>query len=117
MGGFDVAEIQGTLDLRLTATGDRFLALDGDRAEAVSAGEVAYADGPEILTRHLLWRQARRALISPATLDVVLLSEALPASRVSAEAMVDEFSRSLGEHFSVEAVTTVVDAVGPSFEA
>jgi DNA/RNA-binding domain of Phe-tRNA-synthetase-like protein len=116
VGGFDVGAVRGTLDLRVTVEGDRFLPLDGERAEAVPAGEVAYADGADVLTRHLLWRQSRRALIAPATRDVILLSEALPASPVPADEMAVEFARSLSSHLGVVAVTAVVDADTPSFE-
>jgi DNA/RNA-binding domain of Phe-tRNA-synthetase-like protein len=76
-GGFDLVQLHGPLELRLTRAGDRFLALDAEAAVDVPPGEVAYADAETILTRHFVWRQARACLIVPATRDVVLLSEVL----------------------------------------
>ena len=76
-GGFDLAEIVGPLELRLSRAGDHFTPLDGDEPVAVPPGEVAYADGTTILTRHFVWRQARTALIGPETRSVVLVSEVL----------------------------------------
>jgi DNA/RNA-binding domain of Phe-tRNA-synthetase-like protein len=78
-GGFDLAGIDGDLELRLSREGDHFEPLGGGRAEPVPAGEVSYAVGTEILTRHFVWRQARRAALLPSTTDVLLLSEILGA--------------------------------------
>jgi DNA/RNA-binding domain of Phe-tRNA-synthetase-like protein len=74
-GGFDLDQLGGPLALRLTRAGDHFTALDADAPLPVPAGEVAYADGQTVLTRHFVWRQARVGLITPATRAVVLLSE------------------------------------------
>lgn len=76
-GGFDLDHVAGPLELRLTRAGDHFTALDEDAPLPVPPGEVAYADGPTILTRHFVWRQARTALITPATRSVFLVSEIL----------------------------------------
>ena len=43
----------------ITRPGDEFTALDAGEAEVVAPGEVAYASGNVILTRHFIWRQAR----------------------------------------------------------
>lgn len=117
VGGFDVEAVGSRLDLRLSRQGDTFTALDAAAPLAAPPGEVSYAAGGEILTRHLLWRQSRRALIGPGTSDVVLLSEALPAIEPDmAERMAHAFARSLAEHFAVEAATGVVDKDRPTFE-
>jgi DNA/RNA-binding domain of Phe-tRNA-synthetase-like protein len=76
-GGFDLDHVAGPLELRLTRPGDHFTALDEDAPLPVPPGEVAYADGPTVLTRHFVWRQARTALITPATRSVFLVSEIL----------------------------------------
>src|SRR5262249_19213259 len=77
VGGFDCAEIVGPLELRLTQRGDTFLALDGEKPVEVPPDEVAYANGHTVLTRHFVWRQARTALLTPTTREVVLVSEVL----------------------------------------
>jgi DNA/RNA-binding domain of Phe-tRNA-synthetase-like protein len=77
VGGFDLAGIVGPLELRRSREGDRFTALDAAEPVAVPPGEVAYADGSTILTRHFVWRQARTALIGAGTRSVVLVSEVL----------------------------------------
>jgi DNA/RNA-binding domain of Phe-tRNA-synthetase-like protein len=117
VGAFDVGGLGGPLELRLTRDGDVFVALDRDEPLAVPPGEVAYAVGCDVLTRHLLWRQSRRALVTPATRDALLLSEALPASPEPAEALVEDFRTALAAHFDAIAVSTVIDAGTPSFIA
>lgn len=63
-GGFDLAEVGSELRLRLTRDGDLFTALDEPAPLEVGAGEVAYAAGTTVLTRHFVWRQARTGLIN-----------------------------------------------------
>ena len=76
-GGYDLAEIDGDLEVRLTRDDDTFRALDQSGPEPVPPGELAYACGDDVLTRHLVWRQSERALIRPDTHDAVLVSEAI----------------------------------------
>ncbi len=76
-GGFDVAALGEHLELRLTVDGDHFQALDDQQQSDVPAGEVAYASGNAVLTRHFVWRQARRGLITNGTEAALLVSEVL----------------------------------------
>ena len=76
-GVFDLDAIRGDVDLRRTREGDRFTALDADAPENVPPGEIAYADGSTILTRHLVWRQAREGLVREGTRNAMVLSEVL----------------------------------------
>ena len=52
-GGFDMAGTPAPLEVRLTRLGERFQALDEDTPTQVEPGEVAYAVGSVLLTRHL----------------------------------------------------------------
>jgi DNA/RNA-binding domain of Phe-tRNA-synthetase-like protein len=113
-GGFDLAVVSGPLELRLTRAGDTFTALDAETSEAVPPGEVAYADGSTILTRHFVWRQSRAGLIAPATRDVFLVSEILgEVGKQVAEAMVDDFHIGLEHTFRVPSKTWLLDADSP----
>ncbi len=53
-GGFDLEDIDGPLELRLTRQKDTFQPLDGSSEVGVEPGEVAYACGNEILTRYFI---------------------------------------------------------------
>jgi DNA/RNA-binding domain of Phe-tRNA-synthetase-like protein len=79
-GGFDMGGTSAPLEVRLTRLGERFQALDEDTPNQVEPGEVAYAAGSVLLTRHLCWRQARTHLMQPGTRDAFLVSEVLPAA-------------------------------------
>ena len=119
-GGFDLGEIDGPLVLRLTRPGDTFVALDAEQPLATPPGEVAYANGQTVLTRHFVWRQARTALISRKTRDVFLVSEILGEvlaldSRV-ADAVLTDFQQGLSEVFGVESQGAVLDAKHTAFE-
>ena len=110
-GGFDLAQVEGPLELRLSRPGDQFLALDADEPLDVPPGEVSYAAGQTILTRHFVWRQARAGLIGPATREVFLVSEVLgEVGREVAEAVLAAFRDGLREHFGVTSQTFLVDA-------
>lgn len=110
-GAFDLGQLHGPLELRLTRAGDQFVALDGGAPVSVPPGEVAYADGATILTRHFVWRQARTGLVERSTRDVLLLSEVLgEVGRDVAEAVLAEFRAGLRDYFGVEAPAWLMDA-------
>jgi len=114
-GGFDLAHVAGPLELRPSRAGDAFAALDAAAPEAVPPGEVSYADGATILTRHFVWRQARAALLVPETRDVFLVSEILgEVGAETAEAVRADFERGLREHFGVAARGRVLDEAHPA---
>ena len=114
-GAFDLGEISGPLELRLTRPGDHFLALDATEPLELPPGEVCYADGATILTRHFVWRQSRIAAITPDTKDVFLVSEILgEVGQEVAEAVRDDFASGMRAHFGVPAQSWIVDAQHPA---
>jgi DNA/RNA-binding domain of Phe-tRNA-synthetase-like protein len=113
-GGFDLDELDAPLELRLSREGDTFVALDETTPLAVPAGEVSYATGATILTRHIVWRQARTALITPQTRRLILVSEVLAElGEAAAAAVCAEFARGLRDYFGVPAQTWVVSVHAP----
>lgn len=116
-GGFDLAEVLDPLELRLSDAGDEFMALDEEEPLAVPSGEVSYATGKTILTRHIVWRQAKTALITPETHNVILVSEVLADLGPDASvAVAADFAHGLRELFGVASQTAVVDATHPTVE-
>jgi DNA/RNA-binding domain of Phe-tRNA-synthetase-like protein len=109
-GGFDIDSLRGDLELRLTVAGDTFEPLDGSGWEPVPPGEVAYADGSMVVTRHLMWRQSRHALIRPETRNAIFLSEALPDEAGLPERVAGELEGGLRQHFGAATRWTVLDA-------
>lgn len=111
-GAFDLAALDGQpLELRLTREGDTFTALDAADAEAVPPGEIAYAVGSTVLTRHFVWRQSREGLVVPETDDVVLLSEVLgEVGPAVADAILADFLAGLRDYFGVEGTGAVTSA-------
>src|SRR3712207_9284923 len=67
----------GTLELRSTRQGDIFHPLDGSSAEDIGPGEMAYASGNEILTRHYVWKQSRKGLLDESTGSLFFVAEVL----------------------------------------
>jgi DNA/RNA-binding domain of Phe-tRNA-synthetase-like protein len=115
-GGFDLADLDdGELALRLTRAGDTFTALDADTPLAVPPGEVAYATGATILTRHFVWRQSRAGLVTPATRDVVLLAEIIaPLDDAVAAAVRDDLAAILREGYGATPTAALADAAAPT---
>ncbi|HET8627764.1 MAG TPA: phenylalanine--tRNA ligase beta subunit-related protein [Thermomicrobiales bacterium] len=115
-GGFDLDHVAGPLELRLTRPGDHFTALDEDAPLPVPPGEVAYADGQTVLTRHFVWRQARTALITPATRSVFLVSEILgEVGPDVADAVLADLRDGLATLFDITPTyAAVLDADNPS---
>jgi DNA/RNA-binding domain of Phe-tRNA-synthetase-like protein len=113
-GGFDLQEIDETLELRLTRAGDTFHPLDGSAPESVGEGEVAYASGAEILTRHFVYKQSRQALLGDSTTSLFLVSEVLgEVGRGVANAVLEDFARGIQRHFDAEPATFIVEEGSP----
>lgn len=103
-GAFDLSRLAAGLDLRPTREGDTFQALDDPAPAPVVPGEIAYATGATVLTRHFVWRQAREALVVPATRDVLFVSEVLGALEAGVmDAVEDQLLRGLDALFGVTA--------------
>lgn len=116
-GGWDVAEVAGDVVLRTTVEGDRFQSLDAPEPVPVPPGEVAYADGPVVLTRHFVWRQSKEALVQPGTTDVLLVSEILPGLGDDlADRVLDDLVTRVGDLFGVTVQGFELDAGRRSFE-
>ncbi len=119
-GAFDLGQIENPLELRLTRSGDTFHALDADGPIEVEPDEMGYAAGSIVLTRHIMWRQAREGLITPETTSLILLSEVLrdfdaPDARI-ADVILNEFTTGVREHFGVETASFVVSPEQPGIE-
>ena len=102
-GGFDLDQLENGLELRFSREGDEFESLDDPEACKVPAGEVSYADGARILTRHFVWRQAKAGLILPTSRNVLLVSEVLGELGTGAcQAVLERFAGGIRRHFRVE---------------
>ncbi len=116
-GGYDLAEIEGDLEVRPTRDGDTFRALDQAAPEPVPAGELAYACGGDVLTRHLVWRQSERALIRPETRDAVLVSEAIDGVADEAlDAAATDLRRGLEDWFGAGTQVHRLDVDNPTID-
>jgi DNA/RNA-binding domain of Phe-tRNA-synthetase-like protein len=116
VGAFDLGEIEGPIELRLTRDVDTFLAMDSNTAVTIAPNEVAYVDGSTVLTRHFVWRQSRAGLISPETRSALLVSEIL--SEVGpevAEQVLQDLQGGLEAYFKVTAVSSILDETSLSF--
>ena len=115
VGGFDLGGIGNPLELRLTREGDAFRALDAAAAEPVDPGEVAYAFGDTVLTRHFVWRQSREGLITERTGSVLLVSEVLGGLEAGlAGRVLEDLRGGLAEHFGTEPATFLLGQERPS---
>lgn len=109
-GGFDLNALNHNLELRFSREGDTFLALDSDEALALPVGEVCYADGNEIITRHFVWKQSKHAILEPESENIVLVSEILGDLPPEIVANVErEFFEGLKGYFGVEPTITTLD--------
>ncbi|MEE8583506.1 MAG: phenylalanine--tRNA ligase beta subunit-related protein, partial [Acidobacteriota bacterium] len=109
-GGWDVDDLQGDALLYRTRGGEPFHELGTSKLIQAEAGEVAYADDEQLITRHFVWRQSDRGKITPATRRVLLVSEILgPVGAEVAGLVRESLEEGLREHFGVEARTEILD--------
>ncbi|KAL8916413.1 MAG: hypothetical protein Q9208_008534 [Pyrenodesmia sp. 3 TL-2023] len=123
-GAFDLGALQtrstAPLELRLSTAQDTFKALDAGAEEAatpVPEGELVYAQGTTVLTRHLAWRQAVEGLVTEATKDVIFMSEVFHedegeatggAPSTLSAGVADELVGGLKRFFGADAKATVL---------
>jgi DNA/RNA-binding domain of Phe-tRNA-synthetase-like protein len=112
-GAFDLDALDGDVELRETRAGDTFHALDAESAAAVPSGEVAYTSGPRVLTRHLVWRQSRLALIGEATRNALLMSELLAGQEGLVPVVREALAAGAGELFGATVSVGLVTATEP----
>jgi DNA/RNA-binding domain of Phe-tRNA-synthetase-like protein len=115
-GGFDLEDIDGVLELRLTRQKDTFQPLDGCSEVGVEPGEVAYASGNEILTRYFVWKQSRKGLLDESTRSLFLVSEVLgevESDSGVANAVLEDFADGLRRYFNSEPAIVLVGEENP----
>lgn len=120
-GAFDADALVadgGQLELRLIRDGDRFRVLGAAEPEPVAAGEIGYAVGDTVLTRHLAWRQSVEAMVTSETRSVIVMSETLDAIERAepgtAAAMHRAICDGLRATFGVEPHGTMLSASNPT---
>jgi DNA/RNA-binding domain of Phe-tRNA-synthetase-like protein len=112
VGGWDLDGLHGQdIVLRRTVGGEPFRELGQPETTPVGAGEVAYLDAHEVITRHFVWRQSDTGKMLPATRRFFLVSEVLPEAGPDAAARVERaMLTGLQNHFGVAAQSAVLDA-------
>lgn len=101
MGGHDLDAIEGCIFLGPTRGGERFQALFAETVESVGAGEIAYLDGEDVLTRHWVWRQGHKDRITPQTRSVFIPIDGLPeVGPAVVRAAAEEVAALLVTHFA-----------------
>lgn len=109
-GGYDIDALRNDMRLRFSEEGDTFHAMDSDEEIPVTEGEVSYADGKVIITRHFIWKQSRHAILTPESRNIFFVSEILgdlPAE--TAENVCDAIREGLADYFGVETRSDILD--------
>ena len=85
----------------------------------VPRGELSYAQGSTILTRHLAWRQAVQGLVTAQTNNVVFLSEILceGSSAALAKSVGEDFSDGLMDLFEVHSTVEILGSEVKKFHS
>ena len=116
LGELQIASIQ-PLELRMSSARDSSKALDAETdAEPlllVGIGELVYAQGMTVLTRHLAWRQVAQGLVTEKTQNVIFMSEVFneqnePRSTELTRRVADDLVNGLRLFFGVEGQVIVL---------
>lgn len=100
-GGFDLAAFRTGITLRYARPDDVYVPLgEPDKTETPLEGEVIYADGSQVMTRHWNHRDSDITKVTEATRDAVLLLEGV-SSVITAETLLrarDELAERVAPH-------------------
>ncbi|MGP3999326.1 B3/B4 domain-containing protein [Streptomyces sp. 8N706] len=114
-GGFDLRAVEQDITLRSSRPGDVHIPLgQPEEREQPVEGEVVYADGNRVLTRHWNHRDADSTKITSATRDAVLLLEGI--SPVVTPEILGRAQRELAERVTPHADSVTLHTVEPPAE-
>jgi DNA/RNA-binding domain of Phe-tRNA-synthetase-like protein len=117
MGGHDLDTISGGVRVGLTEGGEPFRAMFSEDVERVSAGEVAYLDDQEVLTRHWVWRQCHKDRITPGIRSVLVPIDGLPEVGIElVRAAAEEMAGHLRAFFGADVLVGFSTAESPIVE-
>ncbi|OQD88722.1 hypothetical protein PENANT_c003G00411 [Penicillium antarcticum] len=120
-GAFDLPELHAAnapLEFRLARPEDIFVPLDAAADEQpgiLGNGEILYAQGNIVLTRHMAWLQSKQALATDDSTEVMFMSEVLNEGEVGAEptelsrAIVKSLQDGLRHFFGIESRVKYLD--------
>jgi DNA/RNA-binding domain of Phe-tRNA-synthetase-like protein len=116
-GGFDLDRLDGDVWIRFASVADSFTPLgQPDTLEQAKDGEVVYAIGTTVLTRHWNHRDSDRTKVGEDTLNAVFILERIDAEAVPDKIMADA-QAALADLISAHAdsvTVATVDGESPS---
>ena len=116
-GGYDLDDLKNDMVLRFSKPGDSFLAMDAEERLELPEGEICYADGNEIITRHFVWKQSRHAILTLESKNAIFISEILGEL---GDQVFEQVGRAIKEGlklcFGVDAPVYTIDQKQPSIE-
>jgi DNA/RNA-binding domain of Phe-tRNA-synthetase-like protein len=87
-GAFDAGRISGEVNIRFARSGDMFTPLgEPDETESPAQGEVVYAAGSQVLTRHWNYRDCDQTKVSNGSQTVVFILERVSSAAVSSDTL------------------------------
>jgi DNA/RNA-binding domain of Phe-tRNA-synthetase-like protein len=93
-GAFDLDSLATSIDIRFAHEGDSFVPLgQPDDRELLGTGEVVYAQGQQVLTRHWNHRDCDQAKVTPKSRNVVFIIERISRSAVTDATMIEAQAR------------------------
>ncbi|MEI6046047.1 MAG: tyrosine--tRNA ligase, partial [Chloroflexota bacterium] len=119
MGGHDLDQLVGSFEVRLAHATDLFSPPDvkaGDegRVEHLLPGEPIYVDEAEVRTRRWVWRQGRKARVTPDSRNIFFPIDGFSSlNRAEVEAAASELAALLTAHLDAKCQTFFLDKTQP----
>jgi len=115
MGGFDLGNVAGAINLRLSEGGEGFLSLGASETEETYEGEPVYADDARILTRRWNFRDCDETKITRETREIAMFVDGSEVvHREAVEEALRELEAVLKEHCGGEYASAIADSGNPS---
>jgi DNA/RNA-binding domain of Phe-tRNA-synthetase-like protein len=114
---FDLAHVDGFLEVRHAAGDEQYLAFSGD-IETPPAGEVIFADAAQhVHARRWTFRQSRRSVISPNTARALIVSEGLhDTAAADINALIDALAGEISTVWPPPLKRTMLTAASPRLD-
>jgi DNA/RNA-binding domain of Phe-tRNA-synthetase-like protein len=112
LGAWDIDQLSGnSLRLGYSKGDEPFYEMGHTEATPLGENEITYFDEQDVITRHFVWRQSEKGLVTPSTKNIFMVSEILDCvSQQTIEQLVKTLQEKLTQWFDADVHVDVISS-------
>jgi DNA/RNA-binding domain of Phe-tRNA-synthetase-like protein len=112
LGAWDIDALSGNrLRLGYSKGGEPFYEMGSSDAVSLGENEITYFDEKDVITRHFVWRQSEKGLVTPDSKNIFMVSEILDCvSSQTIEQIMQTLREKLVQWFDADVQVELIDS-------